>query len=267
MGAVAGWVAGRNAPDEAALLPALDALGHRGACGEGICAVRTESGKRVVLGQPFVDEQAGIAVALDGAIANRDELRARVAARGHVFRENSAAETLARAYAHWDNDVAHHLRGGVAFALLDTATQRLTIARGRCAFALWASAKERRMSARDRLAEKPLYLCEQGDRIYFASQVKAILAMPGVPAQADLEAVRDYLEYRYVPGPRTLVRGIRKLAPGSYTLWQFGRLREVRYWSSPDRNPHSRKPQTEPRSEERRVGKEGRRGGRSAYRK
>src|SRR5688572_25122951 len=227
MGAVAGWVAGRNAPDEAALLPALDALGHRGACGEGICAVRTESGKRVVLGQPFVDEQAGIAVALDGAIANRDELRARLAARGHIFTENSAAETLARAYAHWDKDVVHHLRGGFAFAL-------------------WDSAKERLMFARDRLGEKPLYLCEQGDRIYFASQVKAMLAMPGVQAQADLEAVRDYLEYRYVPGPRTLVRGIRKLAPGSYALWQFGRLREARYWSSPDRNPHSGKPQTEP---------------------
>ena len=227
MGAVAGWVAGRNAPDEAALLPALDALGHRGACGEGICAVRTESGRRVVLGQPFVDEQAGIAVALDGAIANRDELRSRLAARGHGFAENSAAETLARAYAHWDKDVVHHLRGGFAFAL-------------------WDGAKERLMLARDRLGEKPLHLCEQRDTIYFASQVRAILAMPGVPAQADLEAVREYLEYRYVPGPRTLVRGIRKLAPGSYALWQFGRLREVRYWFSPDRKPHSRKREAEP---------------------
>ena len=226
MGAIAGWVAGRDAPDEAALLPALEALGHRGACGEGLCAVRTESGKRVVLGQPYFDESAGIAVALDGAIANRAELKAQLAVRGHVFKEDSPAETLARAYAHWDKDVVHHLRGAFAFAL-------------------WDAGKERLMLARDRLGEKPLYLCEQGT-LYFASQVKALLAMPGIDAKADSEAVRDYLAYRYVPGPRTLVRGIRKLAPGTYALWQFGRVREVRYWTPPDRNPHAREPDAEP---------------------
>ena len=227
MGAIAGWIGGRDAPDEAALLPALEALGHRGACGEGICAVRTECGKRAVFGQPFFDEAAGIVVAVDGAIANRAELRAQLAGRGHVFQENSAAEILARAYAHWDKDVVHHLRGAFAFAL-------------------WDGAKERLMLARDRLGEKPLHLAEQGGTIYFASQVKALVAMPGFRAQADLEAVREYLEYRYVPGPRTLVRGIRKLDPGSYALWQFGRLREVRYWTSPDRNPHRRKESENP---------------------
>ena len=226
MGAVAGWVAGRNAPDEAAILPALEVLGHRGACGEGLCAMRTESGKRVVLGQPYYDEVAGIALALDGEIANREELKAQLAVRGYAFKENTSAETLARAYEHWDKDVVRHLRGAFAFAL-------------------WDGNKERLMLARDRLGEKPLYLCEQ-NHLYFASQVKALVKMPGISAQADADAVRDYLVYRYVPGPRTLVRGIRKLAPGSYVLWQFGRTREVRYWTPPDRNPHARQPDGEP---------------------
>jgi len=188
--------------------------------------VRTESGQRVVLGQPYYDETAGIALALDGEIANRAELKSQLAVRGYAFRDNSSAETLARAYEHWDKDVVHHLRGAFAFAL-------------------WDGNKERLMLARDRLGEKPLYLGEQ-KTLYFGSQVKALVAMPGVAADSDPAAVRDYLAYRYVPGPRTLVRGIRKLAPGTYALWQFGRLREVRYWTPPDRNPHTRKSAGDP---------------------
>jgi asparagine synthase (glutamine-hydrolysing) len=200
MGALAGWIAGRTAPDEAALLPALEALAHRGACGEGVFAYRTDNGHRLALGQPWFDRRSGIAVALDGSIADR-------------------AEPLARAYERWDKDLVHHLRGAFAFAL-------------------WDARKERLMLARDRLGEKPLYVAEQGGVLFFASEIRALLKMPGIRAEADPTAVRDYLAYRYVPGTRTLVRGIRKIAPGSYGLWQFGRMREVCYWSPPDRKPH-----------------------------
>ena len=217
MGAIAGWIAGRNAPDEAALLPALDALAHRGASGEGLFAYRTDNGQRVVLGQPWFDEASGIAVALDGALANRAELRKQLGLRGYAFTDETPAETLARAYEHWDKDVVHQLRGAFAFAL-------------------WDARKERLMLARDRLGEKPLYVCEQG-AFFFASEIKALLRMPGVRAEVDPTAVRDYLAYRHVPGPRTLVRGVRKITPGSYTLWQFGRSREVRYWVFPDQKP------------------------------
>jgi len=217
VGAIAGWIAGRNAPDEAALLPALDALAHRGASGEGLFAYRTDNGQRVVLGQPWFDEASGIAVALDGALANRAELRKQLGLRGYAFTDETPAETLARAYEHWDKDVVHQLRGAFAFAL-------------------WDARKERLMLARDRLGEKPLYVCEQG-AFFFASEIKALLRMPGVRAEADPTAVRDYLAYRHVPGPRTLVRGVRKITPGSYTLWQFGRSREVRYWVFPDQKP------------------------------
>ena len=210
MGALAGWIGGPHAsdeacaeaPDEAALLPALEALAHRGATGEGIVAFQTDGGQRVTLGQPYYDAAAGIAVALDG---------------GHAFEGSSPAAALVRAYRRWDQQVVHHLRGAFAFAL-------------------WDAGRERLMLARDRLGEKPLYLT--GERtLFFASEVKALLRMPGVRAEAEPAAVRAYLAHRYVPGPRTLVRGIRKLAPGSYALSQFGRVREVRYWSPPDAKP------------------------------
>jgi asparagine synthase (glutamine-hydrolysing) len=227
MGAIVGWIAGRNAPDEAALIPALEALSHRGGDGEGIGVFGAESGHRAVLGQPYYDEESGIALILDGTIANRKELKAQLALRGYRFAGESAAQILARAYEHWDKDVVHHLRGAFAFAL-------------------WDCGKERVMLARDRLGEKPLYLCEQGGTLYFASETKALTRLPGVKAQPDADAVRDYLAYRYVPGPRTLVRGVRKLMPGTYALWQFGRMREVRYWTPPDRTAQPNQTSADP---------------------
>lgn len=224
MAAIAGWLAGRNAPDAAALVAPLEALAHRGADDPGIATFETETGHRIALGHAHYDEDAGIAVALDGPIANRAALETTLAPRGHRFEAGSAAEALVRAYEHWDKDVVLHLRGAFAFAL-------------------WDARKERLMLARDRFGEKPLYLCERAGALHFASQIGALLRMPGIQARPDSGAVRDYLAYRYVPGPRTLVEGIRKLAPGSYALWQFGRLREARYWSPPDRNAnHSKAP-------------------------
>ena len=229
MGAIAGWIApGRRAPDEAALLAPLEAIAHRGnGEGDSLYAYQTETGHRALLGRPFYDAEAGIAVILDGPIANRRELEAKLAPRGYRFRSDSAAETLAHAYEHWDKDVVHHLRGAFAFAL-------------------WDERKERLMLARDRFGEKPLYLGEHDGRLHFASQPKALVRMPGIPARVDPAALHDYLAYRYVPGPRTLLSGIRKLPPGSYALWQFGRLREARYWVPPDRNRNATTQQSEP---------------------
>jgi asparagine synthase (glutamine-hydrolysing) len=221
VGAIAGWIASARPPGEAEALAApLEALEHRGADDPGIATFSSGTGHCVALGHAYCDEAAGIAVALDGPIANRGALEAALAPRGHRFSSGSAAETLLRAYEQWDKDVLHHLRGAFAFAL-------------------WDARKERLMLARDRFGEKPLYLCERAGALHFASQVSALLRMPGIPARPDLSAMQDYLAYRYVPGPRTLIEGIRKLAPGTHVLWQFGRMREARYWVPPDRNANA----------------------------
>jgi asparagine synthase (glutamine-hydrolysing) len=228
---IAGWMAvQRHAPEDGAMAAVLDALAHRGPDGLGACAFQS-SRHRVVLGhrrlaiidpqgasQPMCDEAAGVALTFNGEIYNFRELRAELVERGHRFALDSDTEVLLRAYQEWDTELVHRLRGQFAFAV-------------------WDARKERLLLARDRFGEKPLYLCESGGSVFFASEVKALLKIPGIRPEVDLHAVRDYLAYRYVPGPRTLFAGIRKLQPATYAVWQFGRRREVRYWLAPDRSP------------------------------
>jgi asparagine synthase (glutamine-hydrolysing) len=237
---IAGWIAGpRNAPEESAVLPMLDALAHRGPDGAGACSfVNGGSGQRIVLGhrrlaiidpdgspQPMCDEEAGIGLTFNGEIFNFRELRAELEKRGYAFSRDSDTEVLLRAYQHWGTKVVQHLRGQFAFAI-------------------WDAREERLLLARDRFGEKPLYLYEAGGALFFASEIKALLKAPGLigkgAPEVDLSAVWDCLAYRYVPGPRTLFRGIRKLAPGTVAVWQLGRLRETRYWSPPDKNRNSK---------------------------
>src|SRR5688572_7843913 len=161
------------------------------------------------------DAASRIAIILDGAIANRDELRAQLARRSYAFKEQTDVEVLLRAYQYWDRDVLKHLRGAFAFAI-------------------WDGRKERLLLARDRFGEKPLYLRETEGGLQFASELKALVSSG---MEVDLGAVWDHLACRFVPGPRTLVKGIRKLAPGSYAQWQFKKLREAHYWLPPDKNP------------------------------
>ena len=196
-----------------------DALAHRASEGETLCALIERQARRsLVMAASLSDAELGISLALDGPLANAAELRTELAKRGHRFKAKSDAELLLRAYQHWDKELVRHLRGAFAFAL-------------------WDARKERLMLARDRFGQKPLHLYQAGGALYFASEVKALVRAPGVKTDVDMDAVGDYLRQRYVSGPRTLVAGVRKLAPGTYALWQFGQLRETRYWSPPDGEP------------------------------
>ena len=219
MGAIAGWVSS-TPRDEGALAPMLERLAHRAAATELSGFVDRRKSCQMVMGASLYDKHAGVALALDGAIANRDELRAWLSKRGLEARDDS--ELLLRAYQYWDKDAIKHLRGGFAFAI-------------------WDGRKDRLLLARDRFGEKPLYLREADGTLYFASEAKALVT-PG--AEVDLEAVWEHLACRYVPGPRTLLKGIRKLPPASYALWQFRKLRETRYWVAPDQKPSFDQPST-----------------------
>ncbi len=214
MGAIAGWVS--SVPKEAAeLTPMLERLAHRTGPESLSGFIDRRKSCQMVMGATLYDAQARIAVVLDGAIANRDELRAWLSKRSYTFPGQTDAEVLLRAYQYWDKDAIKHLRGGFAFAI-------------------WDGRKERLLLARDRFGEKPLYLREADGALHFASEPKALV---GADAEVDLEAVWEHLACRYVPGPRTLLKGIRKLPPASYALWQFRKLRETRYWIPPDKNP------------------------------
>ena len=229
MSGIAGWVAegrGGPAPREESLLPMLMSIDHRlGADEEMVALIERRGPRHVVLGAALCDRDVGVSVALDGTIANAQALRAELARKGYAFPRAAAgaavaaaAEVVLRAYQRWDRELVRHLRGAFAIALWDSKRQRLLL-------------------ARDRFGERPLHVLERKGSILFASEPKALLAMPGVEARVDPAAMREYLERRYVSGERTLFAGIRRLPPATIAMWEFGRLRETRYWFPPDRDP------------------------------
>jgi asparagine synthase (glutamine-hydrolysing) len=227
---IAGWIAGPESTlGEPVLAQMLEALAHRGPDGQGMCEFRCpDTGHRVFLGhrrlaiidpegaqQPMRDAANGLALTFNGEIYNFRELREELAGLGYRFTRDSDTEVLLRAYQHWGCGAVRRLRGMFAFAIWDERNQRLFL-------------------ARDRFGEKPLFLYESGGAVYFASEIKALLRVPSVRRAVDLESVSDYLAYRYVPGPKTLFAGIRKLMPGTTATWERGKLTEKRYWTAPD---------------------------------
>jgi len=196
----------------------VEAVAHRNNSGNGseaLVALIDQQPRRTVVMAASLSEAGGISVALDGAILNAAELRAELGRHGIALAAANDAELLAHAYQYWDKEVVKRLRGAFAFAL-------------------WDARKDRLMLARDRYGQKPLHLRQVSGVLYFASETKALVRMPGAKPEVDAAALSDYLALRYLRGPRTLLAGVRKLAPGTYALWQFGNLRETRYWAPPD---------------------------------
>lgn len=168
--------------------------------------------------QPLGNADGSVQVIFNGEIYNFQPLREQLIALGHTFKTASDTETIVHAYVQWGEECVRHFRGMFAFAIWDARHDRLFI-------------------ARDPFGKKPLFLCEHAGGLLFASEIKALLAVPGVAAQADEAAIWDYFAYRYVPGPATLFQGIRKLAPGSTLTWENGALREQVYFTPADSRP------------------------------
>jgi asparagine synthase (glutamine-hydrolysing) len=208
------------------------AIAHRGPDDEGFYEAVTRDGERCVglahrrlsiidlaTGhQPMANEDGSVQIVFNGEIYNFVELRAELLARGHVFRTRSDTETVVHAYEEWGPECVTRFRGMFAFAI-------------------WDANRERLLLARDRYGKKPLFLYQADGLLLFASEIKAILAVPGVPRRVDREALWDYFAYRYVPAPATLLTGIRKLMPGSYAVCERGVLTEIPYFAPDDGAP------------------------------
>ena len=164
--------------------------------------------------QPMPNEDGSVQVVFNGEIYNHRELRVELEALGHRFRTRSDTEAIVHAYEEWG----------------PTAVSRLS---GMFAFAIWDARRQELLLARDRLGIKPLYVYDGPEGVAFGSELKAVVTAPWVPIEWDLEAVDDFMTYEYVPTPRSILRGVRKLPPASLLRYRRGQGEgplEERYW-------------------------------------
>ena len=177
--------------------------------------------------QPLYNEDRTLALVANGEIYNFVELRDRLEKLGHRFQTYSDCETILHLYEEHGLDFVQHLRGMFAFALWDTKRKRLVL-------------------GRDRMGEKPIYLYQTNRRVFFASEMKSLLASGFVPFELDPTAINLYFHYQYVPEPLTPVKGVRKLDAASLLIVDVDpwRVEERRYWRMEDVPPIEGDPAT-----------------------
>jgi asparagine synthase (glutamine-hydrolysing) len=162
--------------------------------------------------QPMTNEDGSLRITYNGEIYNHADFRAQLEARGHSYRTHCDTETILHLYEEHGARCVEHLRGMFAFALWDTNRRELFI-------------------ARDRLGVKPLYYVHTADgSLYFASEIKSLLAARGVAPAINFAALPDYLANHAPSGEETLFQGVRRLLPGHWLLWRDGQLRIEKYW-------------------------------------
>jgi asparagine synthase (glutamine-hydrolysing) len=161
--------------------------------------------------QPMSDEAGRSWIVYNGEIYNYKALREGLLSRGHTLRTNSDTETIIHLYEEKGMDLLHDLNGMFAFAIWDEENQRLVL-------------------ARDRLGIKPLYYRAVDGRLAFASEIKGILADPGVPRKLNYEALADYLTFQNVFGDKTFFEGIRILPAGHFLVARDGEVTVQKYW-------------------------------------
>ncbi len=164
--------------------------------------------------QPIANEDETIWLVLNGEIYNFQGLRDELIRKGHTFRTRSDTEVIVHLYEEEGTDFFKRLRG--MFGL-----------------ALWDAKRERLVLGRDRIGEKPLYILRQSNRLLFASEMKSILRVEGVPRRMNFAALQEYLALGYVPAPLTLLEGIEKILPGHYLVIEKGRIVDQEYWDVP----------------------------------
>ena len=166
--------------------------------------------------QPMVCPDAEIAIIFNGEVYNFREIAEDLTARGHILRGHSDTEVVLAAYREWGPSCVERFIGMFAFAIWDGQQKRLSL-------------------CRDRIGVKPLYYGFDGQVLCFASELKALRALPHWQPQIDSIALGEFLQYGYITAPRTIYKGIRKLPPGHWLHLDAGASPEiVPYWSLAD---------------------------------
>jgi asparagine synthase (glutamine-hydrolysing) len=201
---------------------AVQTLRHRGPDGSGY---RWDPERRAVLGhtrlsiidlspagaQPMVNEDASLILTMNGEIYNHAALRPGLERKGHVFKSACDAEVILHLFEEKGMDLLDDLHGMFAFALYEVKAGRLHL-------------------ARDRLGIKPLHWYHDGRRFAFASELKALRAIPGLDLAPDVTAYYDFLTYQFVPAPKTIYQRAHKLPPGHRLVLDAERVSVQPYW-------------------------------------
>ncbi len=238
---IAGAIGHIDGEVRAAVTAAHRDLAHRGPDAEGRWESSSADGPGVAFShrrlaiidlssdgiQPMLDEKSGVVIVFNGEIYNFRELRSELESVGHRFRTRSDTEVLLRAYVQWGTACVSRLRGMFAFALYDPARRKLVL-------------------ARDRLGIKPLYFARVRrsggrDALVFASEVRALLGGGLVERRLEPTALKSFLWHGFVVGGDSVVRGVRRLEPGTLLEIDLDGLaeRETRYWELPRYQPVS----------------------------
>jgi asparagine synthase (glutamine-hydrolysing) len=208
-----------------------DAIAHRGPDGEGhwiegpvgfghrrLAIIDLSPGGH----QPMISADHRYVITYNGEIYNYREIRAELQAAGYWFRSQSDTEVLLHALAHWGADALVRLNGMFALALWDRKEKRLLL-------------------ARDRYGVKPLYVAQQGHKVMFASEQKAITSHPAFSRQMDKEALLEYFTFQNIFTDRTLLKDIQLLPAGHFATLDLtdpsARLQRTKYWDYRFREP------------------------------
>ena len=201
----------RGPDEEGAYVDGFAALGHR-----RLSIIDLSSGQ-----QPMGAAGGQVQIVFNGEIYNFREMRAELEGRGHRFRTHCDTEVILNGYLEWGDDCVTRLNGMFAFAI-------------------WDGRKRRLFLARDRVGKKPLYYWRKGSLFAFASELKALRAGGLCPGEIDLESLDCYFTFGYIPAPRTIYSGVRKLqAARSMTVAESSEAQH-QYWHLSFASPRER---------------------------
>jgi asparagine synthase (glutamine-hydrolysing) len=156
--------------------------------------------------QPMSDAEESVWIVFNGEIYNYPELKTQLEALGHRFRTKCDTEAIVLGYKEWGDEVLNHLNGMFGLAIWDTRRKRLLV-------------------ARDPFGIKPIYYRIDGGRLFFGSEIRPVIATATEKPEVDPVSLNLFLRYRFTPSPRTVFKGVQKLAPGTKLVFENGQLR------------------------------------------
>jgi asparagine synthase (glutamine-hydrolysing) len=219
---IAGYfqIAGRSTPERELVGRMVHSIKHRGpdefgAYFDNVCGLGQARLSIIDLStgsQPLSNEDGSIWITFNGEIFNYIELRPELEKLGHKFRTHSDTEVIVHAYEQWGKDCLQRFNGQFAFAIYDKKAGSLFV-------------------ARDRLGIRPLFYAVHNNRLYFASEIKAIFCEKSIPRRIDLEGLDQIFTWWTTAPPKTAFEGINELEAGSYLEIGNGKVRTGRYWN------------------------------------